>query len=75
VIEDAVDEGGAFSLPQRGHTRKSNSYTRRINSAHRRLMAARYGPSGVAASSGASSGEEGSAEAAAFSRLPRVAFE
>jgi hypothetical protein len=64
-----------ISLPQRGHTRGSTSYTRRINSAQRRRRAARYGPSGIAASSGAWSGEEGSAEAAAFLRLPRVALE
>lgn len=49
--------------------------TRRINSAQRRLRAARYGLSNAAASSGASSAEEGSAGAAAFLRLPRAAFE
>jgi len=63
------------SPPQRGHTRKSTSYTRRIISAHRRLRAARCGPSGIAAPSGASLGEDGSAGAAASLRLPRAAFE
>ena len=64
-----------ISPPQRGHTRGSTSYTRRINSAHRRLRAARSAPCGVVAPSGASPGEEGPAGAVAFLRLPRVAFE
>ena len=56
-------------------SKRTANRPRRINSAHRRRRAARYGPSGITASSGASSAEEGSAEAAAFLRLPRVAFE
>ena len=64
-----------ISPPQRGHTRGSTSYTRRIISAHRRLMAARCGPSGIAAPSGASIGQDGSAGAAAFLGFPRAAFE
>ena len=64
-----------ISPPQRGHTRGSTSYTRRISSAHRRRRAARYAPSGRVAFWGASSLEEGSAGAAAFLRLPRAALE
>jgi hypothetical protein len=50
-----------ISPPQRGHTRGSTSYTRRIISAQRRLRAARSAPCGAVAPSGASPGEEGSA--------------
>ena len=65
-----------ISPPQRGHTRGSTSYTRRIISAHRRLRAARSTPSGVVvAPSGASLGQEGSAGVAACLRLARAAFE
>jgi hypothetical protein len=62
------------SRPQRGQTRGSTSYTRRINSAQRRRRAARYGPSRTV-STGASRAQESSAEEALFLRLPRLAFE
>ncbi len=64
-----------ISPPQRGHTRGSTSYTRRINSAQRRLRAARSAPPGVVAPSGASPWEQDLAGAAAFLRLPRAGFE
>ena len=64
-----------IEAPQRGHTRGSTSYTRRISSAHRLRSARRLGSGGDPATGVAGPGSTVSSLAASRRRLALITLE